>query len=62
MFTCNCNEKAKICKYVFSVYSTGNRQMKKCPVYLIVENNGGKDAKISDDRKYDKLILIISGK
>ena len=36
--------------------------MKKCPIYLIVENNGGKDAKISDDRKYDKLILIITGK
>ena len=36
--------------------------MKKCPIYLIVENNGGIDAKISDHRKYDKLILIITGK
>ena len=36
--------------------------MKQCQIYLKVENNGGKDAEISDDRKHNEETSIIVGR
>ena len=59
IYSCNCNDKAKICKHIYKVHSTLNREIKQCKTNLKINEKDDTDA-VSDEASNISLELETS--
>ena len=56
IYSCNCNDKAKICKHIYKVHYTLNREIKQCKTNLKINEKDETDA-VSDEASNISLEL-----
>ena len=61
IYSCNCDDKAKICKHICKVHSTSKREIKQCKTGLKINEKDETDA-VSDEASNISLELQTSDK
>ena len=61
IYSCNCNDKAKLCEHIYKVHSTLNREIKQCKTNLKINEKDETDA-VSDKASNISLELETSEK
>ena len=59
IYSCNCEDKAKICKHIYKIHSTLKRKIKQCKTNLKINENDETDA-VSDEASNISLELQTS--
>ena len=59
IYSCNCDNKAKICKHIYKVHSILNREIKQCKIDLKINEKDETDA-VTDDASNISLELETS--
>ena len=59
IYSCNCEDKAKICKHIYKIHSTLKRKIKQCKTNFKINENDETDA-VSDEASNISLELQTS--